>query len=65
MEVQKRIVDYVNSHGIRQVFISDKTGIKRDRMSNLMTLKSKMTADEYVLICGALHKTPNDFMLEA
>lgn len=65
MEVQKKVAAYINGHGIRQVFVCNKSGIKRDRMSNLMLLKSKMTADEFVAICKALHKTPNDFMLEA
>ena len=65
MEVQKRVADYINGHGIRQVFVCEKAGIKRDRMSNIMTLKSKLTADEFVAICEAIHKTPNDFMMGA
>ena len=62
MTVQKRVATYLLDNGITQAFVAEKTGIKRKRMSDILTLKSKMKADEYEKICKALGKTPNDFM---
>lgn len=62
MTVQSRISEYIDRMGITQASISKKTGIKPDRLSVIMTNKSKMRADEFELICRALEKSPNDFM---
>lgn len=62
MTVQKRVATYLLDNGITQAFVAEKTGIKRKRMSDILTLKSKMKADEYEKICKALGKAPNDFM---
>ena len=62
MTVQKRVATYLLDNGITQAFLAEKTGIKRKRMSDILTLKSKMKADEYEKICKALGKKPNDFM---
>lgn len=62
MTVQKRVATYLLDNGITQAFVAEKTGIKRKRMSDILTLKSKMKADEYEKICKALGKQPNDFM---
>lgn len=62
MTVQKRVATYLLDNGITQAFVAEKTGIKRKRMSDILTLKSKMKADEYEKICKALGKKPNDFM---
>ena len=63
MSVQSRISEYIDRMGITQASICKKTGIKPDRFSSLMKNKSMMRADEFELICRALEKTPNDFML--
>lgn len=62
MTVQKRIAEYLLANGISQAFLVKKTGIKTGRMSQILTLKTRMRADEYELVCKALGKTPNDFM---
>ena len=63
MTVQSRISEYVERMGITQASICKKTGIRADTLSLIFANKRKMRADEFELICKALEKQPNDFML--
>lgn len=63
MDVQSRISAYVNQMGIKQTAICEKTGLKKDAVSAMLNNKRKMSADEFELICRAIGKTPNDFMV--
>lgn len=63
MNTQKRIAQYISDNGIKQSFIVEKTGLDKNVISGILTSKRKMSADEYSLICKALNKQPNDFML--
>ena len=63
MNVQGRVSDYVLNNGIKQSFIVEKTGLSKDIISAILNKRRKMTADEFEVICKALNKTPNDFML--
>lgn len=62
MVVQKRIAQYLSESGITQAFICKKTGMSPKRVSDILTMKTRMRADEYESFCKALGKTPNDFM---
>jgi plasmid maintenance system antidote protein VapI len=64
MNVQAKIAEYVQNNGIMQRFIAEKTGLSDVIVSNIINLKRKMTADEFVLFCKALNKQPNDFIVE-
>ena len=61
--VQTRDADYVRNNGIKQTFISKKTGISACTISAILTNRRKMTADEFEQICIAIGKSPNDFMV--
>lgn len=63
MVVQKRVAQYINDLGIKQIAICEKTGISPTVMSAILTNRRKMTADEFELICKAIQKQPNDFMM--
>ena len=63
MNVQERVSEYVLNNGIKQSFIVEKTGLNKDIISAILNKRRKMTADEFEIICRALNKTPNDFML--
>ena len=63
MKVQSRLSEYIDRMGIKQKKICDKTGIRTDTLSAILNNKRKMTADEFELICRAIEKTPNDFIL--
>lgn len=63
MNVQERVSDYILNNGIKQSFIVEKTGLSKDIISAILNKRRKMSADEFEIICRALNKTPNDFML--
>ena len=62
MVVQGRLSDYIRNRGIKQAWISQKTGISESRLSGILTQRLKLTADEYEKIVSAIGKEPNDFM---
>lgn len=62
MNVQERVAEYVQNNGIMQKFIADKTGLSATKVSNILNLNQKMTADEFELFCKALRRQPNDFI---
>lgn len=63
MNVQERVADYVQSNGIMQKFIAEKTGLSAVKVSNILNLNQKMTADEFELFCKALKRQPTDFII--
>lgn len=63
MNVQQKVAEYVQSNGIMQKFIAEKTGLSPVKVSNILNLNQKMTADEFELFCRALRKQPNDFIV--
>jgi hypothetical protein len=60
---QKRIADYINEMGIKQSVISKKTGITQCALCAMLMQNRVMLADEYMKICIAIGKEPNDFMV--
>ena len=62
MVVQSRVAQYVKEAGIKQSFISEKTGLSENVISLIFNGKRKMSADEFAKICKAISKAPNDFM---
>lgn len=62
MNVQERVAQYVQSHGIMQKFIAEKTGLSSVKVSNILNLNQKMTADELELFCRALNRKPSEFI---
>lgn len=63
MNVQERVAEYVQNNGIMKKFISEKTGLSPVKVSNILNLNQKMTADEFELFCKALKKQPNEFIV--
>ena len=63
MNVQQKVAEYVQNNGIMQKFIAEKTGLSPVKVSNILNLNQKMTADEFELFCKALRKQPNDFIV--
>ena len=62
MATQSKVADYVRNMGIKQNWLAEKTGLTESIVSDIFRGKRKMTADEFVCICKALGKNPNDFM---
>ena len=62
MNVQERVAEYVRNNGTMQKFIAEKTGLPAVKVSNILNLNQKMTADELELFCKALRREPSDFI---
>lgn len=62
MVVQSKVAQYLEEHGIKQSWLAQKTGLTDNMISGILNGKRKMTADEFVRICKAIGKNPNDFM---
>ena len=62
MSVNEKIKEYIESHGITQKFLCDKTGIAPEKMSNIINGKRKVTGEELLLIANALGVSANIFL---
>lgn len=60
MGVEKNVRDFLKRRGIKQTFIAEKCGWTKQRTSNLVCGKKKMTADELAAICEAV-EVPYDY----
>lgn len=54
MDCNMKLAKYLEDHGITQSFVSEKTGITKEKMSNILNGKRKLTGDELVAVCKAL-----------
>lgn len=62
MKVNQNIKEYIESHGVTQKFLCDKTGITPVQMSNIMNGKRKVTGEELLKIADALKVNANIFL---
>lgn len=62
MEVNKKLKEYLDSHGITQAFLVKKTGISQEKISNIVNLRRKVTADELGKIANALKVSADIFL---
>ena len=62
MKVYAEVAKYLEENGIKQSFLVEKTGIEQGKMSNILSGKRVLTADELALICKALNKAPGTFI---
>lgn len=60
----KRIKEYIESHGLKKKFVSEKTGISRSALSARLNGDTSFTCDELYKICEVLNCTPNDLLLQ-
>lgn len=64
MRVYEKIKKYMEDNGIKQNYVSEKSGIPENTLSMILNGKRKLDADEAVLIFKALGTTPNDIILD-
>lgn len=60
MSVGNNIKLYLDKNGISQTFLSEKTGIKDNTLSNMLNGKRRILVEEYFMICEVLGK-PYEF----
>lgn len=58
----KRIKEYLNSKGISQTFVANKTGIPISTLNAALNGNRKILAEEYFLICQALEVPLDTFI---
>lgn len=62
MDVGMKIKDYLESHGISQSFLSDKSGIPPSKLNLALNGKRRIPLPEYQSICWALGVGVDAFM---
>lgn len=62
MKVYEKIKKYMDDNGIKQNYVAEKIGIAENTLSQKLTGKSKLYADEFVSIILVLGVDPNYFM---
>lgn len=62
MKVYERVNKYLKENGIKQNFLSEKTGIPENTLSMILNGKIKLDADKFVEIITALGVDPNEFI---
>lgn len=50
-----KIKKYLVENGIKQIFLSEKTGIPISKLNAMLNGKRKIPAEDYFLICEALN----------
>lgn len=53
--IREKVVSYVRENGIKQVYLSEKTGLSTSAISSIMNGKREIEVDEYCKICSALN----------
>ena len=51
----RNIKNYLDRHGIRQKFLSEKTEIPENALSAMLNGNRRIEVNEYISICKALH----------
>lgn len=54
MNAAQKLKRAIEERGVMRTFISKKTGIPLDALSKTFSGKRRLTADEFIAICGAL-----------
>lgn len=54
MRVYEKLRDYIDSHGIKREYISEKTCIPSNILSPILNGKRKLDVEEFILIIGVL-----------
>ena len=54
MSIEQAIREYLESHGIKQTFVSGQCGWTKQKTNAIVTGKKRILADEYGAICEAV-----------
>lgn len=63
MTVGEKIADHLQSNGISQAHVARVTGMSLSKINLLLHGRRRITIDDYICICDALH-VPVDVFLE-
>ena len=60
--VYERVRDYLDTEGIKYIFVAERAGFKINTFSSMMLGKRKINVEEYKRICTALRVPPDKFL---
>ena len=74
MEVSEEVIDVrdardgvvaiINQRGFKKSFIAQKSGLSNQQLSDILSKRRKMEANEMFRICVAMGVTPNDLFAD-
>lgn len=53
--IRENVISYIRQNGIKQKYLSEKTGLSPSAVSSIMNCKRDIEVDEYCAICKALN----------
>lgn len=62
MSIERNLKQYIESHGIKQTFVAEKTGIDIKILNAILNERTKITAERLGLICKVLGTDANIFL---
>ena len=62
MSIERNIKNYIESHGIKQTFIADKSGIDIKILNAILNERTKITAERLKIVSDVLKVDPNIFL---
>ena len=62
MDVAQKIKKYIESNGLKQAYVADKTGIDIATLNAILNGRVRLTVDRLKLICEALNVKPEFFL---
>ena len=65
MDINLKFREIIESRGLKQSYVCDKTGMSSDCISRILNGHRKITAEEFLSICEVLNIDPNVFRQSA
>lgn len=62
MGILSNYAAYVEDNGIKQTFISERSGIGQQKVNKLLNMVNDLKVEDYLKLCKAVKKTPDYFL---
>ncbi len=60
---KEKLKKYLDDNGIKQKYVAKRAGISEEKLSKILSGKRKCDVNEFLAICSALNKKPDDFVI--
>lgn len=65
MRVNERLAQIIRDRGLKQAYLSERTGYSADIISKIIRCERKLSAEEFFVFCKVLELDPAIFMDDA
>lgn len=62
MEVAQKIKEYIETNGLKQTYVAEKSGMEISALNSILNGRTKLTVERLQLICKALNVEPAFFL---